>query len=66
MFMEIEKEQRKHQRLGLRLAVLCQKVGLSPSKFYVGNTVNVGPGGVLMEVYSDELERGQLLWVISP
>jgi len=61
--MESKKDRRRHQRLPLRLAVVCQKVGLSGGRLYTGNTVDVSPGGVLAEFANCRLENGELLSV---
>ena len=59
--MEQEQERRKYQRLPLNLAVLCHKVGISHGTVYTGATVNVSPGGMLLEINSDNLNKGELL-----
>ena len=59
--MENTKEKRYHQRLPLRLRVHCQTVGLSSGKSYNGNTVDVSPGGMLVELSEPGLQEGQLL-----
>ena len=62
MLVETEEDRRKHQRLPLRLAVSCQKVGRPESKIVIrGNTINVSPGGVLMEIGTGALAAGELL-----
>jgi hypothetical protein len=43
--------------------VLCQKVGLSDGRLYSGNTVNVSPGGMLVEVNQSPLRDGELISV---
>ena len=59
--MEQIKDRRYHQRLPLRLNVLCQTVGLSSGKSYTGNTIDVSTGGMLVEVNEGGLDEGQLL-----
>ncbi len=59
--MEEGKERRSHQRLPLRLAVLCQRVGSPGAGIYTGNTVNVSPGGMLMEINDCRIKQGELL-----
>jgi len=61
--MDLEKDKRKHQRLPLRLSVLCQKVGRSAGRVYTGNSVNVSPGGMLIEFNGSGLNSGDLLSV---
>ena len=45
----------------LRLRVLCQKVGHGTGGVYTGSSLNVSPGGMLMEINGDGLTRGDLL-----
>ena len=59
--MKTSKERRRHQRLPLRLSVLCHKVGLSEGRVYTGNTINVSPGGMLMEINTRGLNEGELV-----
>ncbi len=59
--MERGRERRRHPRLPLRLTVVCQEVGVPGGTAYRGNTVNVSPGGMLMEINSREVKKGQLL-----
>ena len=47
----------------MRLVVLCQKVGLSGGTVYTGNSINVSPGGLLMEINTHGLKQGELLSV---
>ncbi len=54
-------ERRMYRRIPLKLAVLCQKAGLMEGRLYTGNTVNVSPGGVLMEINGSGLEVGELV-----
>ena len=54
---------RKHHRLPLELTVLCHKVGLSAGETITGNSVNVSPGGILMELNGLGLCQGELLSV---
>ena len=61
--MERGKDKRKHRRLPLKLIVSCQKVGLSGGQIYTGNTVNVGPGGMLIEISDCRLSDGELLGI---
>jgi len=64
--MDTETNRRTHQRLPLRLSVICQKVGYAPDGIYSGNTVNVSGGGMLLEVNSRDLYEGELLSVEMP
>ena len=59
--MEEGQEKRRHQRLSLHLAVLCHKVSSPGGGIYTGNTINVSPGGVLMEINNCTIEKGELL-----
>lgn len=59
----MESERRRHKRLPVKFSVLCQKVGLSDGRFYSGNTVNVSPGGMLVEVNSSQFKDGELMSV---
>ena len=63
MLMMEEKNRRSHERLPLKLAVICQKVGVSGGQVYTGNTVNVSPGGILLEINSEGLCGGDLVSV---
>lgn len=56
-------ENRRHQRLPMRLNVLCRKVGQSADKLYKGRTLNISTGGVLFETQGGDgvFERGDLL-----
>ena len=47
----------------MRLVVLCQKVGLSAGRVYTGSSINVSPGGLLMEMNTPGLKQGELLSV---
>ena len=64
--MEAEKERRTHERHQLKLDVFCQTVGLAGGRFYSGNTVDVSPSGVLVEVYESGLGIGQLISIDMP
>ncbi len=57
----MDSERRKHKRIPLKFTVLCQKVGLSDGRLYSGNTVNVSPGGMLVEVNQPHLRDGELV-----
>ncbi len=59
-------EKRKHQRLPLRFAVLCQRVGVPVSKVYTGTSVDVSPGGMLIDFNTNVLKHGELLSVEMP
>ncbi|MCX5636884.1 MAG: PilZ domain-containing protein [Planctomycetota bacterium] len=61
--MEAEQERRRHDRLPMKLTVICQKVGTPGGSLYSGNTVNVSPGGMLMEVNGHGLSEGSLVSV---
>ena len=57
------KENRTHKRHQLQLNVMCQKVGQSSAKVYSATSINVSPGGVLLEVASPNIYDGDLLSV---
>ncbi len=59
--MKDEGDKRDHKRLPLRLNVLCHKVGAPTATAYTGNSVNVSPGGMLMEVHGRGLGLGDLI-----
>jgi hypothetical protein len=59
----MEEDRRRHRRFPLKLSILCQKVGLSGGELVSGKTVNVGPGGMLVEVNSGDTTEGELLSV---
>jgi hypothetical protein len=61
--MEETQDRRYHQRLPLRLNVLCQTVGLSGGRSYSGSTVDVSTGGMLVEMNEPGLNEGQLISV---
>lgn len=59
----MEEERRRYRRLPLKLPVLCQKVGVSVSSVYTGTTINVSPGGMLIEMNSGEFRDGEVISV---
>ena len=59
--MDSEKERRIHKRLQLKISVLCQTVGICGGNAFTGKTVDVSPGGILVEFNSRGLSDGQLL-----
>lgn len=58
--METE-ERRRHQRLSLRLKVICHAVGTAEGRYHTGNTVNASPGGMLIEIYGANFAPGGLI-----
>lgn len=54
-------DKRQYRRIPLKMAVLCQKAGLTEGRLYTGNTLNVCPGGVLMEINGADLSQGDLV-----
>lgn len=58
----MQNDRRIHKRFPLKLSIFCQKVGHS-GKLIPGKTVNVSPGGMLVEMKSGELKSGELLCV---
>lgn len=61
--MSENEERRSHNRIALKLSVVCHKVGLTSARTYTGNTLNVSPGGMLMEVNNRDFGHGELLSV---
>lgn len=59
----MDENRRRHKRLPLKLSIFCQKVGLSGGQIISGKTVNVSPGGMLVEMKSREISHGELLSV---
>lgn len=59
--MKEEGEKRDHKRLPLKLEVVCRKVGTPSVMAYTGNSVNVSPGGMLLEVQGRGLGAGDLI-----
>jgi hypothetical protein len=59
--MDSENNRRLHKRLQLKISVLCQTVGICGGNAFTGNTVDVSPGGILVEFNSRGLSDGQLL-----
>jgi c-di-GMP-binding flagellar brake protein YcgR len=59
----MDQDRRRHKRIALKMTVCCQKVGLSDGRLYSGRTVNVSPGGMLIEMKSPGLKDGELLSV---
>jgi len=59
--MDSENNRRLHKRLQLKISVLCQTVGICGGNAFTGNTVDVSPGGILVEFNSRGLSDGRLL-----
>ena len=59
----MEENRRRHKRLPLKLSIFCQKVGATGGRIISGKTVNVSPGGMLVEMKSGEINHGELLSV---
>ncbi|MHC4291943.1 MAG: PilZ domain-containing protein [Planctomycetota bacterium] len=59
----MQNDRRVHKRFPLKLSIFCQKVGLSGNKLIPGRTVNVSPGGLLVEMKGGNLINGELLSV---
>ncbi|MCI0498636.1 MAG: PilZ domain-containing protein [Planctomycetales bacterium] len=59
----MEEDRRRHKRFPLKLSIFCQKVGLGNGRLYSGKTVNVSPGGMLVEMKSGDVADGELLSV---
>jgi hypothetical protein len=56
-----QEEKRQYRRIPLKGAVLCQKADFMEGRLYTGNTINVCPGGVFMEINGAGLEVGELV-----
>lgn len=61
--MEMQRDRRIDHRVPLDLTAVCHKVGQSPGRTYTARSVNVSPGGMLMEVNTSDFKEGQLLSV---
>ena len=59
----MQNDRRVHKRFPLKLSIFCQRVGFSGSKLIPGRTVNVSPGGILVEMKGGNLKDGDLLSV---
>ena len=59
--MDTEINRRIHKRLQLNISVLCQTVGICGGCAFTGKTVDVSPGGMLVEFNSRGLSDGQLV-----
>ena len=56
-------ERRRYRRLPVRLAVSCKRSDSPRGQLYSAHTVNVSPGGLLVEISGDVFEVGNLLCV---
>lgn len=59
----MDEDRRRHKRFPLKLSIFCQRVGHFAGKLYTGKSVNVSPGGMLVEMRSDGLADGELISV---
>ena len=66
MLKEQYKERRINERHGLRLPVVCNKVGVSASKLFTGTTVDVSSGGALIDIHTSGLREGELVNIEMP
>ena len=66
MLQERYKERRIHERLDLKLPVVCNRVGVSASKVFTGTTVDVSSGGTLVDINTDGLKIGELVNIEMP
>jgi hypothetical protein len=57
----MDEERRRHRRLPLKLSILCRKVGIAGGEVVTGKTVDVSPGGMLVQVNNDNVDKGDLL-----
>lgn len=58
-----EQDRRRNQRKPLELSVYCQKVGDRDGRLFSGSTVNVSPGGLLVNMPGPSLRDGELVSV---
>jgi len=61
--MEAKHDRRANKRLVMKVTVLCQTVGQVAGRTCTGHTVNVSPGGALVEMQDHNLKVGQLISV---
>jgi hypothetical protein len=54
-------EKRKHERLPLKLDLLCQPIGLERNRLHAGKTVNISTGGVLFHLADSNIGHNDLL-----
>ncbi len=66
MLKEKYKERRINERHGLKLPVVCNKVGVSANKLFTGTTVDVSSGGALIDINADGLHAGELVNIEMP
>ncbi len=59
----MDDDRRRHKRFPLKLSIFCQRVGPTCERLYTGRTINVSPGGLLVEMKSNELQEGELISV---
>ena len=59
----MNENRRRHKRIPLKLSIFCQKVGLSGGGVISGKTLNVSPGGMLVEMKNPNVSDGELLSV---
>ncbi len=59
----MDEDRRGHKRIPLKLSIFCQRVGQFGGKLFTGRTINVSPGGMLVEMKNDGLQDGELLSV---
>lgn len=60
---KMDDDRRRHKRFPLKLSIFCQRVGPTCERLYTGRTINVSPGGLLVEMKSNELQEGELISV---
>ena len=66
MLKEKNKERRINVRHGLKLPVICNKVGIPTGKLYTGTTVDVSSGGALIDINTDGFKQGELVNIEMP
>ena len=59
----IGSDRRRNLRKPLEMSIFCQKVGNRDGRLLSGNTVNVSPGGVLVNMSGAALRGGELVSV---
>lgn len=59
----MSEDRRRHGRFPLKLSIFCQRVGQPGGKLFTGRTIDVSPGGILVEMKGHELQDGELVSV---
>ena len=56
-----EGEQRRHQRIDLKLELVCRLAGDSGDKLYSGHSLNISTSGLLAQTYRSNIKIGDLV-----